>query len=240
MVELDDSGDITSEGKLSQSKNLKLECLGGDDYSKVACLSISALGHVHFVLHPVPTARYPTQIVRVSGDEHKFMVSRLTISTANDNGQNTSQLACAPFANGDPAACVYVTQAHHMRIRAFPLQSGEGLPLKLDRTISNYRILRLMMGWDNDTVLYALGTKPTRTTILLLEIPVFSDTHSKLAVKTLATLEGLSSNDRFEAKIPSYGGRGERFMLVTKLDMRKSGCQVIYRVSLPDAPSSQQ
>ncbi|KAJ6095506.1 hypothetical protein N7486_006252 [Penicillium sp. IBT 16267x] len=115
----------------------------------------------------------------------------------------------APF-NKVPDACAVVTREEMLHIRSLDpkstIQSAAA-------DIHTYRVLKLMMGWD-DKRLFAVGKRSANHKMLLLEMTMPGPT-KKILIKELAELPGLSDDDEFSERLSFLGE--EKFILLAAL-----------------------
>jgi hypothetical protein len=128
----------------------------------------------------------------------------------------------APF-NKVPDACAVITREEMLHIRSL---DPESTIQSAAADIHIYRILKLMMGWD-DKRLYAVGKRSANHKMLLLEMSMPGQTRG-LLVKELAELPGLSDDDAFSERLYFQGEK--EFILIAALtnDNRRA----IYRYQI--------
>ena len=95
-----------------------------------------------------------------------------------------------------PHVCVLVTREKQLHIRS--LGQGDTSAAKVD--IKNYRVLKLMMG-ENDEKIFAIGRRAAHNTMLLLEIAVPTPEETRISVTELAELPGLTYSDEFAERV---------------------------------------
>ncbi|KAJ5650893.1 uncharacterized protein N7484_004616 [Penicillium longicatenatum] len=115
----------------------------------------------------------------------------------------------APF-NKVPDACAVITREEMLHIRSL---DPESTIQSAAADIHIYRVLKLMMGWD-DKRLYAVGKRSANHKMLLLEMSMPGQTRS-LVIKELAELPGLSDDDAFSERLYSQGEK--KFILLAAL-----------------------
>ncbi|KAJ5547627.1 hypothetical protein N7513_004861 [Penicillium frequentans] len=115
----------------------------------------------------------------------------------------------APF-NEVPDACAVVTREEMLHIRSLDPESRIQ-PAAAD--IHTYRVLKLMMGWD-DKRLFAVGKRSANHKMLLLEMTMPGPAKTTL-IKELAELPGLSNDDEFAVRLSFLGE--EKFILLAAL-----------------------
>lgn len=94
--------------------------------------------------------------------------------------------------------------------------------------INNYRVLKLMMGWD-DEKMFALGTPPASHKMLLLEMTIPRSGTDKIYAKELAQLPGLSCDDEFRGMLSDDKSEQRHVLIATLAGANQCA---IYRVPL--------
>ncbi|KAJ5994331.1 hypothetical protein N7451_010055 [Penicillium sp. IBT 35674x] len=115
----------------------------------------------------------------------------------------------APF-NKVPDACAVVTREEMLHIRSL---DPESRIQSAAADIHTYRVLKLMMGWD-DKRLFAVGKRTANHKMLLLEMTMPGRARTTL-IKELAELPGLSDDDEFAVRLSFLGE--EKFILLAAL-----------------------
>jgi hypothetical protein len=115
-----------------------------------------------------------------------------------------------------------VTQENQLHIRSL----SEGEPTK-QAEIKGYRVLRLMMGWD-DTMIFAIGTPEAESRVVLLEIKVPRGREKQLVIKELEQLPGLSYKANFTEMLSDQ--RPFKYFLIVAPG--KANQHAIYQVAL--------
>lgn len=115
----------------------------------------------------------------------------------------------APF-NEVPDACAVVTREEMLHVRSL---DPESKIQSAAADIHTYRVLKLMMGWD-DKRLFAVGKRSANHKMLLLEMTMPGPA-KKTLIKELAELPGLSDDDEFAERL-SFLGK-EKFILLAAL-----------------------
>lgn len=93
--------------------------------------------------------------------------------------------------------------------------------------VKNYRILKLMTGWDQGKM-YAIGRHLASHNMLLLEVRLPQVEFSGIFVRKLAKLAGLSYNDQFVGTVSNIQ-RG-KYILVAAL--MSANQRAIYKVQI--------
>ncbi|KAJ5923408.1 hypothetical protein N7454_008653 [Penicillium verhagenii] len=116
----------------------------------------------------------------------------------------------APF-NKVSDVCAVVTREDTLHIRS--LDPVGPIP-SVAADIHTYRVLKLMMGWD-DKRLFAVGKKAANHKMLLLEMTMPTPRRKETLIKELAELPGLSDDDEFTERLSFQGD--EKFILIAAL-----------------------
>ncbi|KAJ5759042.1 hypothetical protein N7520_006198 [Penicillium odoratum] len=120
----------------------------------------------------------------------------------------------APF-NKVPDACAVVTREEMLHIKSL---NPEKLFRSATADIHTYRILKLMMGWD-DKRLFAVGKRYHRMLLLEITMPGLRRNETpitkEISITELAELPGLSDDDDFTERLSSQGD--EKFILLAAL-----------------------
>jgi hypothetical protein len=117
-----------------------------------------------------------------------------------------------------------VTQENQLHIRS--LAVGEPTT---QAEIKGYRVLRLIMGWD-DTKLFAIGTPEADSRVVLLEIKVPRGREKQVSIKELEQLPGLSHKANFTEVLSHQ--RPFKYVLIVAPG--KANQHAIYQVALTD------
>lgn len=95
-----------------------------------------------------------------------------------------------------PHVCALVTREKQLHIRS--LGQRDTSAAKVD--IKNYRVLKLMMG-ENDQKIFAVGRRAAHNTMLLLEIAIPTPEETRISVTELAEIPGLRYRDEFAERV---------------------------------------
>ena len=134
----------------------------------------------------------------------------------------------APFFQ-KPHVCVLVTREKQLHIQSFA-QVDNTAAIQAD--IKNYRVLKLMMG-KNDEKIFAVGRRAAHHKMLLLEIVMPAPHTTKISVTELAEIPGLTYSDEFAERV--VHGERESFVILAAL-MGANQCG-IYKITLPSSRS---
>lgn len=111
-----------------------------------------------------------------------------------------------------------------MHIRS--LEQGDTRAAKVD--IKNYRVLKLMMG-RNDEKIFAVGRRAAHNTMFLLEIAVPTPEETSISVTELAEIPGLTYSDEFAERV--VHSEEESVVILAAL-MGANQCR-IYKITVP-------
>jgi hypothetical protein len=134
----------------------------------------------------------------------------------------------APFCQ-KPQICALVTRETQLHIQSL---EEEETRKAIQVDIRNYRVLKLMMG-RNDNKLFAVGRRAGYHRMLLLEMNMPVSDATKISVKEVAEIPGLTYSDEFVEKI--FHGPDESYVLLAAF-MGANQCG-IYKVTLPGSSS---
>ncbi|OQD65678.1 hypothetical protein PENPOL_c005G00805 [Penicillium polonicum] len=123
-----------------------------------------------------------------------------------------------------PHVCVLVTREKQLHIRS--LEQGDTRAAKVD--IKNYRVLKLMMG-RNDEKIFAVGRRAAHNTMFLLEIAVPTPEETSISVTELAEIPGLTYSDEFAERV--VHSEEESVVILAAL-MGANQCR-IYKITVP-------
>jgi hypothetical protein len=143
-------------------------------------------------------------------------------------GPDSSSSAClfttfAPFRQ-KPTTCAIITREKQLHIHDMMV---DNLVTPIRKDIKNYRVLKLMMDWD-DNRMFALGRPSGSNRMHVLQINVPGSQDDEITITELAQIPGLSEGDQFTEKLSDGGG--EKYLLITALAGPNQCC--IYRVGL--------
>lgn len=130
----------------------------------------------------------------------------------------------APSQDGSDR-CAVVTREKRLHIQG--LAEVDTHPAT-QTDIQNYRVVKLMMGWDNQRI-FAIGKTQASDKLLLLEMKTPGQSTRNVSVRELAQLPGLSYRDVFVER--AVFGKDENYVLIAAM-MAANQC-VIYKVRLP-------
>lgn len=97
----------------------------------------------------------------------------------------------------------------------------------LGRDINNYRVLKLMMSSQDDSM-FALGTISANHNILLLQVSI-PDPGDDFEVREVAQFDGLKYDDSFTVNLSEEAGERHVLVAASVTGTRRT----IYRVRLP-------
>ncbi|KAL4783305.1 kinase-like domain-containing protein [Aspergillus varians] len=181
--------------------------------STITRLSFTTKDDIYFMVRPETTAtsrRHRVYVVHVNTTAKELHL--LPIEPRGLDHSSTAKLftTFAPF-HRTPTTCAVVTREKQLHIH--DLTAGEStVPIQKD--IKNYRVLKLMMG-SNDDKLYAVARQSTNYKLVLIEMTVPRSNADELRFKELAHLSDLSSDDQFTTQLSDADGG--KYVLIASL-----------------------
>ncbi|KAJ5305036.1 uncharacterized protein N7443_004696 [Penicillium atrosanguineum] len=164
---------------------------------------------VHIVHINVSTKRLDTLIIDQKGFDSSSNIGLFT--------------TFAPFRN-KPDTFAIITREKQLHIRSLAEEKSS-----IQTEIKGYRVLRLLVGWD-DTKIFAIGTPEAEHGMVLLEITVPQGRGKHISIKELERLPGLSYNAKFMEVLSHQ----REFKYVLILAPGRAHQHVIYQVALTD------
>lgn len=139
-----------------------------------------------------------------------------------DTGANVGLFTTFAALYTQPSRCAVVTKEKRLYIQGLE-ETNYTRAIQAD--IKNYRILRLMTGWDK-WKMFAIGRHVASHNMILLEVqlprPGFSDT----LIEELGRFPGLSYNDQFAVALGNH--QGVKYVLLAAL--MNANQRAIYKV----------
>ncbi|CAP98908.1 Pc22g16200 [Penicillium rubens Wisconsin 54-1255] len=128
-----------------------------------------------------------------------------------------------------PHVCVLVTREKQLHIQSLA-QLDKTAAIQAD--IKNYRVLKLMMGKDDEKI-FAVGRRAAHHKMLLLEVDMPLPQETKISVTELAEIPGLAYSDDFAERV--VHGESESVVILAAL-MGANQCG-IYKITVPSSRS---
>ncbi|CAI7617498.1 unnamed protein product [Penicillium discolor] len=161
-------------------------------------LSFATDDDLYMVFRPQrsgPNHKHEIPVIHVS-----FRSNQLCQLIIEPQGLDTSSTVglfttFTPFLQ-KPHVCALVTREKQLHIRS--LGQRDTSAAKVD--IKNYRVLKLMMG-ENDQKIFAVGRRAAHNTMLLLEIAIPTPEETRISVTELAEIPGLRYRDEFAERV---------------------------------------
>ncbi|KAJ5836617.1 hypothetical protein N7447_002643 [Penicillium robsamsonii] len=200
----------------------------------VVQLSFSTNDDLYMVFRPQrsgPNHKHEIPVIHVSLKFNQLcplIIEPQGLESSSTVGLFTSFAPCSLR----PHVCVLVTREKQLYIQSLAKVDEKD---DTQANIKNYRVLKLMMG-KNDEKIFAVGRRAAHHKMLLLEIPMPSPKETKAATITvteLAEIPGLTYSDEFAERI--VHGEEESVVILAAL-MGANQCG-IYKITVPRSRS---
>ncbi|KAJ5867576.1 hypothetical protein N7534_002129 [Penicillium rubens] len=197
----------------------------------VVQLSFSTDEDLHMVFRPQrsgPNRKHEIPVIHVSLRTNQLCP--LIIEPQGFESSSTVGLftTFAPLSQ-KPHVCVLVTREKQLHIQSLA-QLDKTAAIQAD--IKNYRVLKLMMGKDDEKI-FAVGRRAAHHKMLLLEVDMPLPQETKISVTELAEIPGLAYSDDFAERV--VHGESESVVILAAL-MGANQCG-IYKITVPSSRS---
>ncbi|EED20717.1 conserved hypothetical protein [Talaromyces stipitatus ATCC 10500] len=232
------SSGTESEGSLSRrglphdSTTLKLDWSASD----ITYISFPTPDEVYLIVQPQITARSRENeipIIHLSLKTRPRLLQTVLVRSQGVDPGNTVGLFTAFTAfRQQQSTCAFIAREKQLYIQnlAYPGTTA------IENSIKNYRVLKLVMDW-NDRKIFALGTPSGTNRVYLLEMTVPQSEVDRVTVTELVSLPDLSQDDEFTQVLSSNSfQQGGDYILIAALT--NASRRWIYRISLPDSSAA--
>ncbi|KAJ5165156.1 uncharacterized protein N7500_006986 [Penicillium coprophilum] len=193
----------------------------------VVQLSFSTNDDLYMVFRPQrsgPNQKHEIPVIHVSLKSNQLCP--LIIEPKGFESSSTVGLftTFAPFFQ-KPHVCVLVTREKQLHIQSLA-EVDKTAAIHAD--IKNYRVLKLMMG-KNDEKIFAVGRRAAHHRMLLLEIAIPAPQATTITVTELAEIPGLTYSDEFAERVV-HGEKESVVILAALMGANQCG---IYKITVP-------
>lgn len=221
-------GSLAKRGLPHDSTKLRLEWSASD----ITGISFPTPDEVYLIVQPQITARSRENeipIIHLSLKARPRLLQPVVISPQGvDPGTTVGLFTAFTAFRHQESMCAFIAREKQLYI-----QKVETGSVAIENTIKNYRILKLIMDWD-DRKIFALGTPAGMNRVYLLRMTVPQSEVDRVTVTELVPLPDLSQDDEF-TQVLSAGSsqQGGDYILIAALT--NANRRWIYRISLPDS-----
>ncbi|PCH02423.1 Hypothetical protein PENO1_022300 [Penicillium occitanis (nom. inval.)] len=227
-----DGSSLSRRGLPHDSTILRLDWSASD----ITYISFPTYDEVYLIVQPQITARSRENeipIIHLSlKTRPRLLQTVLVRSQGFDPGSTVGLFTAFTAFRQQQATCAFIAREKQLYIQNL----ADPGSIAVENTIKNYRVLKLVMDW-NDRKIFALGTPAGTNRVYLLEMTVPQSEVDKVTVTELVSLPDLSQDDEFTFVLSSSSSQqGGDYILIAALTSARR--RWIYRISLPDSSTA--
>lgn len=226
-----DGSNLSRRGLPHDSTILRLDWSASD----ITYISFPTHDEVYLIVQPQITARSRENeipIIHLSLKTRPRLLQTVLVRSQGLDPGNTGLFTAFTAFRQQQATCAFIAREKQLYIQNL----ADPGSIAVENTIKNYRVLKLVMDW-NDRKIFALGTPAGTNRVYLLEMTVPQSEVDNVTVTELVSLPDLSQDDEFTVVLSSSSSQqGGDYILIAALTNARR--RWIYRISLPDSSTA--